>query len=133
MGAVAWLPTKERQKTRLHSGTAASSARHLVFKRLNCAVEKYLNAYDAKTTQNVPTTRDRSDQVCLKTHEDKKPSNLVVAARHLHATEDVNGLCLHAVARGVHVNNGHREADVDSQLTEILVAEHFQVWRHEIL
>lgn len=52
---------------------------------------------------------------------------------HLHAADDIDGLCLHAVARVIHVNNRHREVNVHPQLAEISVAEHFEVRRHEVL
>ena len=53
--------------------------------------------------------------------------------QHLHATHDINRLRLHAVARVFHVNNRHREVNVESQLAEVSVAEHFEVRSQEVL
>lgn len=52
---------------------------------------------------------------------------------HLHATDDIYRLRLRAVACVLYVDNRHCEVDVDSQLAEISVAEHFEVRGHEIL
>lgn len=53
--------------------------------------------------------------------------------KYLHAAHDIDGLRLRAVACVLHVNNGHREVNVEASLAKISFAEHLEVWSEEIL
>lgn len=53
--------------------------------------------------------------------------------KYLHAADDIDGLRLRAVACVLHVNNGHREVNVEASLAKISFAEHLEVWSEEIL
>lgn len=53
--------------------------------------------------------------------------------KYLHAAHDIDGLRLRAVACVIHVNNGHREVNVEASLAKISFAEHLEVWSEEIL
>lgn len=53
--------------------------------------------------------------------------------KYLHSAHDIDGLRFRAVACVLHVNNGHREVDVEASLTKISFTEHLEMWSEEIL
>lgn len=66
-------------------------------------------------------------------HTAVKATRVLCNTYHLHATNDINRLCLLAIVCVLHARNGLCEVNVHSQLAKVSFLEHFEVRRQEIL